>query len=338
MLNLIILTCMLTAAAIGVYQFEAGTNASVTFQQQLNENSTAECEVFSLNEAKPFYRNHHIDESALQPSQRGRFNVSTEKHGENFTLTLHIYNIQEEDEGVYILSMKETIGGHSTTHILDAYIEVLLTLGKAVCNVRLSLYTSHYYEVSCHATLGSDRKGFLLCYQKFEKAPTNGDVERSSDIIRASFWMLRDSSIYCCSFRSDEDISQDSCTDFVYQPAGIQHETTSLKPSETTARDQQSTIIISASSPHNGPTSRIENEHSSVKPDTQRYILPTFYLVIACLVINILTIIFLGLILIFNLWQRQKTTSIKQKNVEIVDMSDVKNHVPLLTENTCTAE
>ena len=87
-LGLIALACALTAAAIEIHQFEAGTNASVTFHQPLNENSSAECEVFSLNEAQPFYKNHHIDESALQPSQRGRFNISTERHGENFSLTL----------------------------------------------------------------------------------------------------------------------------------------------------------------------------------------------------------------------------------------------------------
>ena len=335
-LNLIILTCMLTAAAIEVHQFEVGTNASVTFHQRLNESSSAECEVFSLNEAQPFYKNHHIDESALQPNQRGRFNISTERRGENFTLTLHIYNIQKEDEGVYILSMKETIGEHSNTHISDAYIEVLLPLGKAECNVRDSLYTSHYYEVSCYATLGSDRTGFLLCYQIFEKAPTNGDVERSTDIIRASFWMLRDSSIYCCSFRSDEEISQDSCTDFVYQPAGMQHETTSVKPSETTARDQQSTIIkISTSSLQDGHTSRTDNEQSSVTPENQSYVLSTFYLVIACFVVNILTIVLLGSVLGLHLRQKKTENKKHQTLVHVPGNGGcVRCQDPLLTENT----
>ena len=300
-LKFIVLTCVLTtAAAIEVHQFEAGTNASVTFHQQLHENSSAECEVFSLNEARPFYKNHHIDESALQPNQRGRFIISTERRGENFTLNLHIYNIQEEDEGVYILSMKETIGGHSTTHILDAYIEVLLTLGKVVCDVRDSSYTSNYHEVSCHATLGSDNKGFVLCYQNFEKAPTTGAVERSSDFIRASFWMHRDSSIFCCSFKSDEEIHQESCTDFVYHPDHVHNEATSVKPSDTTIRDRLLFITPTSSLPKD-ETASINNGHSSkpILTKIQNNIIISFGLVVFLVTAMIIILIFVVIIFLF---------------------------------------
>ena len=131
--------------------------------------------------------------------------------------------------------MKELNGGHSTIHISDTYVDVFLPLGKANCSFRDSTYSSHYmyYEVNCLATVGSDNKGFLVCYQNFYKALPNGDVTRSTEFIWASFWMLKDSPVFCCSFRGHEEIDQDSCTDFIYHPADIHHEATSVKPSET---------------------------------------------------------------------------------------------------------
>ena len=286
------ISLLITSAAIEIHQFQVGTNASVTFHQRLNENSSAECEVFSLNEAQPFYRNHHIDESALHPSQRGRFNISTDRHEKNFTLTLHIYNIQEEDEGVYILSMKEMNGGHSTTHISDAYIEVLLILRRAECTVRASLYSSHYNEVNCHAALGSDGNGFLVCFQNSQRAPTTGAVERTSEFIQASFWMLSDSSIYCCSFKQDEEINQESCTDFVYHPDHLHSEATSAMSSETIIRDRLP--IITPTSLSKDETASIKNYHSSepILIRSQKNILAPFWLVVFLVTAMIIILIF----------------------------------------------
>ena len=302
--GVISLTFMLnTSTAIEVHNFHEGTNASVTFFHWLNESSSYTLELFSLNEAQPFYKDEQIDPLGLQPGQYGRFSVKTERLGKNLTATLYINNIQQGDEGVYISSLREIANGTSSTHIKDAYIDVIAPLGMAECSVRVSLYTSHYNEVSCHATLGSDGKGFLLCYQNFEKAPTTGDVERSTDFIRASFWMLRDSSIYCCSFKSDEDMNQDSCTDFVYHPDRTPHEITSVMPSETMIRDQQSTVIMSTPEDDLRSASEhfvTENQHISL----------TYYLVIAsfaCLVINNLIIVTFGVsILALHLRQHKK--------------------------------
>ena len=312
------LMILLHTIASEVYHFQTGTDTSVIFHQRLNESSSAESVTvkFSLHdEAQPFYKNHHIDESALQTSQHGRFNVSTGRHGENFTLALHIYNIQEEDEGVYVLSVKEINGGHSNTHISDVYIEVILTLGKAECRIRASLYSSHYNEVNCHAALGSDGEGFLVCYQNYQLAPTTGAADRSSDFIRAFFWSRKESSIYCCSFKLYGNINQDSCTDFVYHPPGMHNAIASVTPSETTATDQP--FALTSSPDEDEHTSRTNNEYPSIVPEKQRYIFTTFYLVIVCLIISILTIIFWGSVLCLYLWRKKRGNKKHQAKVDV---------------------
>ena len=58
-LSLIVL--LNTSAAIEVHNFHEGTNASVTFFHWLNKSSSYTLELFSLNEAQPFYKDEQID-------------------------------------------------------------------------------------------------------------------------------------------------------------------------------------------------------------------------------------------------------------------------------------
>ena len=233
-------------SSLELYEFYAGENASITFTLSLNSSSQA-IELFSLENDRPFYKNGEIDDTALQTDQRDRFTVETELAGDNFKLTLNIERVRETDKGVYILAIKETNSGNSNTHILDAYLDVILPVGKAECTISLSSYSEHLNEAHCQTTLSSNGQGSLVCYQNLEKAPFMGPFEYSSDLVTATFWIQADSPFSCCSFELEDAKDANSCSDVIYylaDPVGDENSTFIPPEQQTIIIDKTTTRFV----------------------------------------------------------------------------------------------
>ena len=250
-----LLTILLKTAAEKIHKFHVGANASILFSHRLAEKSSEVHETICHNEHPPFYTDKkQIDSMALQSDQQSRFAVTIERQGERFTATLDIYNIQDVDRGSYKLSLIEMLPGISHNYTLEAKIDVVIPPGKSKCNVATSLYSPHWNEVTCTATLGSDEEGLLLCYQNAEKAPLNGLYHYSSTYVKAKFWMRIDLPIYCCSFNANHEKDHHSCRDFVYYPEGKCLDKEQFSPEERTIeehyKDHRKTENMGISSSH----------------------------------------------------------------------------------------
>ena len=112
---IIILVVIWLISALDNYQFNEGINASINFTLEL-EYSLVAFEMFTLNSEQPFYTNKALNPLALLPDQRGRFKVGSFQTGSNFTVQLNISNIQQMDEGVYIVIVQEINGGQKGTY------------------------------------------------------------------------------------------------------------------------------------------------------------------------------------------------------------------------------
>ena len=205
------------ASALVVQKCPLDSNATIEFQQKLDSTADVSCELFSLRETRPFYLHGKIDQSALLSNQHGRFMVTTERPGDVFKAILSIQEVQEEDRGVYVLSLRERKSGKVTDHIKDAYVDVILPMGEARCSVQESPYSSSLQEVHCNATVGSERGG-IICYRDSGKAPYLSLDDQGSEVMSAVFWLDDVSSINCCSFEKGEETDPENCSDFTYRP------------------------------------------------------------------------------------------------------------------------
>ena len=212
-----------SSASVPTYEFRQGRNASITFAQALdNSSSTVTCELFSLDRTSPFYVHGRINQMVLRPDQQDRFSVSVKNDRGNFTAIFNIREIQKNDVGVYILSLREISGRQMKDHILDAYVDVRTPPGRADCNVSATQYSRKWREVRCEVTVG-DIRGGIVCFQNTERAPYKVLFSHSNPLKRmtaAVYWMNIDSQISCCSYEVSQEISSDSCTDFQYRYAG----------------------------------------------------------------------------------------------------------------------
>ena len=209
------------ASALKTHEFILGQTATVNFSAELSSSSEV-CELFSLENEKPFYTHNQIDPTALKPGQVGRFSVNIIKEGSNFTAQLIITNVDLMDIGVYVLAVEE-MNAQRTRQILDAYIDVIpppQPPGKAECRVQYSPYSPKLREVHCQATVSSSGGGLILCFQNGKKAPFITPVSHTERLITGVFWLnLHQPSkeIRCCSFEANQEKDWDSCNDFEYQ-------------------------------------------------------------------------------------------------------------------------
>ena len=216
------------ASALTTHEFNLGQTATVNFSAELSSSSEV-CELFSLENEKPFYTHDQIDLTALKPGQVGRFSVNIIKQGSNFTAQLIITNVDLMDIGVYVLAVEE-MNAQRTRHILDAYIDVTHPPGKAECIVQNSPYSPKLREVHCQATVSSSGGGLILCFQNGKKAPFITPVRHTESLITGVFWLILhqpSKAIRCCSFEANHEKDSDSCDDYEYQFSGEHSGTTS---------------------------------------------------------------------------------------------------------------
>ena len=209
----VVLATSTIALALEVHSVRHGENASITFSADVN-GYAAVCELFSLSAARPFYVHERVDPTILRPDQRDRFDVSVpEKSEKHLRVTLMISNVQVDDGGVYVLSVRETKDEQASDYIYDAYVDVVVPPGKAECNV--SHYTAGLSKVSCRASAGTDTGGDIVCFQDSERTLAFESTVRSADHITATFLAHACSPVSCCSVGTNEVKNQDSCVDFV---------------------------------------------------------------------------------------------------------------------------
>ena len=232
-----------TALALDVHSVRQGENASVTFSANVN-GYAAVSELSSLNAARPFYVHERVDPTILRSDQRDRFDVSVvEKTETRLQVALLITNVQVDDGGVYVLSVRETKDGQAIDYIYDVYVDVVVPPGKAECNI--SHYTAGKREVSCRASAGTDTGGDIICYQDSERILAIGSTVHSSDIITANFLVHAYSPISCCSAGTNETKSQDSCLDFVGKLSSNGNFQTDLPSDAPTFTNDQPGIVTS---------------------------------------------------------------------------------------------
>ena len=206
-----------TALALDVHSVRQGGNASVMLSANVN-GYAAVSELSSLNAARPFYVHERVDPTILRSDQRDRFDVSVvEKTETRLQVALLISNVQVDDGGVYVLSVRETKDRQAIIdYTYEAYVDVVVPPGKAECNI--SHYSAGKRAVLCRASAGTDTGGDIICYQDSERIPAIGSTVstvHSSDLITANFLVHAYSPISCCSAGTNETKSQDSCLDFV---------------------------------------------------------------------------------------------------------------------------
>ena len=306
------------ASSLEVYKFYAGANASITFILSLNSSNQA-IELFSLENDRPFYRNGEIDDTALRTDQRDRFTVEAE-NGANFKLTLHIARVRETDGGVYILAVKETNSGNSNTHILDAYLDVILPVGKAECNISLSSYSKSWNEAQCQAALSGNGQGSLVCYQNLEKAPFLGAFEYSSNLVTAIFWIHAGSPFSCCSF--ELEATKDSCSDFIYHPSDQvgDERLTSLPPVLTTIMTMIFTDDTSTRSVKNEASTTFSYTDSFSRVECEGHQHNTLIIMSLVLSISVLTLcLFITFIIMYFCCRKNK---LKRDLYELVQLEN----------------
>ena len=262
-------------------KFHVGSNASIEFPLELNggDNSSVTFQMFRLDQPEPFYENGQKVLSALRPDQYGRFEVTSSQQGTNFTATLLIKDIQVNDSNVYILSLREMKDGEPLDQLVNAKVDVIPPSSDADCSISDTAYVSEWYEINCQATLSSEGDGNIACFQNTEAALPNGLMIVSPPIMKASFWVLLDSPINCCSYEINHQEDLSSCTDFVYYPANhsiITTPTASSSPKDTTdgghhtRTPQDGTVQSTAVSSHSTsvlvtvPCSNHDNHHAFV--------------------------------------------------------------------------
>ena len=238
----------LQISALDVHEVRLGLNTySVKFSQKINVQSVVAFEIFSLNNDRPFYADGILDDSVLHPNQRGRFSVrqtQPKKDERNiFEATLDIKDVQEVDEGVYIVAIRETNRDSSngvTNHILDCFIKVIIPPGKAECRIAPSSHALHLREVHCRANSSSDGSGGLLCYQNSMRVPYLQPTTYSAPHITAVFWMSIKYPITCCSFDNTTQRDPDTCSEFQYS---FQGEYSSTSPPASVRVDSDPRLI-----------------------------------------------------------------------------------------------
>ena len=208
--------------ALPTFTAYLGANLTVPFLHTLrNEDSTYNLEMFTINIPTPFYTDGVMNLGSLQSSQIGRFMVNLHQKFRNLTINLHIIAVETIDSDVYIVSIQETNGPKKSHFIYDAYVEVIQPPSKAECQVQPSQHTPEFLEVSCHAAVGSDPGGNIVCYQDSVKALYSQSTELDKNQITAKFWVNPLLPINCCSHESSLKKDPSSCSDFTQTPDRI---------------------------------------------------------------------------------------------------------------------
>ena len=158
--------------------------------------------------------NGFLDKS--QP-ERFRFDI-TAVTNHSCIVRLTINNVRYEDRGtleakVYVFSEtdQEEISSRK-------FLNVSSPPDKAKC-ILLSrnFHDTGLYEVDCDTNSGAA----LSCFQNETSLPYLGYVSDNGLVLRAKFLMIPLIGLYCCSHFKSQNVTQETCTDFVLDQSDI---------------------------------------------------------------------------------------------------------------------
>ena len=234
---------------LDVYNLQQGENKTIPFDQHLSsKNSEVNYELFLPGKSRPFYVDGDFYPDGLNEGQQHRLNVTVQQSHNTSTLLINltIWKLITTDEGLYILSLTERKPkGEVSRFIQDAYIYVKVPPGRASCEISLipfSAYQLMFLEIQCHANDSSDASGILICFQHDANVLYQQPVQRRGSEIYATFWMLSNFPINCCSsYEGNAERTSATCADFIYAPPARKFPTTmatGLESSTSLARQQ----------------------------------------------------------------------------------------------------
>ena len=205
-----------SSVSLSSYDFRQGENVTVLFQHTLNQDdSSFECELFTLDSTLPFYTNGNLRHENLKTGQGERFSVHIFQEIRTVNIVLQVLDVQVQDGGVYILSLRENNDGVLRSYIFDAHIYVIVPQGPAECAMEPRPSGSSFREVHCRATVGSDEGGQILCYQNSITLPVL--ALSTGTELTATFRVTAGSGINCCSSLTQDNVPSILCTDFVFE-------------------------------------------------------------------------------------------------------------------------
>ena len=219
--------------SIPSHDFRQGESETVLFQHTLShDNSSFEYELFTLDSTLPFHTSGYLRPENLKTGQRDRFFVEIVKERRTVIIVLRILDVEVQDGGIYILSLRENTDGFFKNYIFDADIKVIVPSGPADCAIQPRPRGSSFREVHCRAAVGSHGGGKLVCYQNSITLPVLAYSAETE--LTATFRMTTGSGINCCSHLTQDDVPSISCTDFVFEELEMHSD----NPSSTTNHDQ----------------------------------------------------------------------------------------------------
>ena len=164
---------------------------------------------------RPFIINGLVDPDGLKTqNQRVRFMVSSSVRNNSLTVNFTIHGAQKEDADNYIY--KFILYGHGDEESAGKSEIVQIDVqGDAKCSLMHSRHFSHLSEAHCKALVG-DSNSSLACFQSGRKLPVKEGMKTYGKNIQATFWVEKNKQTFCCSHPAEQNITQDSCTEFVW--------------------------------------------------------------------------------------------------------------------------
>ena len=209
-----------SSVSLSSYNFRQEANVTVIFQHTLSQDdSSFECELFTLDSTLPFYTNGCLRPDNLKTGHEERFSVDIFQEGRTVSIVLQIVDVQVQDGGFYILSLRKNTDGVFRSYIFDAHINVIVPPGPAECAMQPRPRGSSFREVHCRAAVGSDGGGQIVCYQNSITPPVLAFSTGTE--LTATFRVTAGSGINCCSSLTEDNVPSILCTDFVFEELEI---------------------------------------------------------------------------------------------------------------------
>lgn len=307
------------------YEFRLGTNGIISFSYALDEHFQYCWEIFREGVSDPFNINGTMKLDALNPSQRDRFNISTTWGEDVLRVDLHIREISKIDRGVYVWAVSQhTIRARVGSKMKSAvFVDVLLPLGRAKCDIRQSPYSRGLREIHCRASLGSDEGGLLICYQNDVKTPFQSPPKISLTDVSAIFWMYAQYDINCCSHEANYEKVPGECNDFT-QTALDKSESQIATTTETIAKMPTSSVI--RTTPYHGQSTTDILDSSQYAITNRDTIICSWHVSTIVLGIMLLIAVSIIFLLCLRLKERRKMS---RKGEGVKNDTEIEASIPL---------
>ena len=229
--------------------FREGTTNTILFHSTWPAESSSESlPYYTIRFAsfrRPFIINGLVDPDGLKTqNQRVRFMVSNFVRNNSLTVNFTTHGAQKEDADNYIYKFilyghgdEESAGKSEIVHI-DVQ-------GDAKCYFIPNRYITFLSEAHCMALVG-DSNSSLACFQAGHKSEPKEGMKKHGKYIKATFWVEKNKQTFCCSHLAEQNITQDSCTEFVW-PNESSTPSLNLEPTNSEEREITSVTNYSCS-------------------------------------------------------------------------------------------